>query len=87
MEATKPIVRCGDKACLVKTDCPLYLDPQSPERRLIAHSLRQNWESHNIPCKARHTNRLLHSLGLIEPDPAQPTEAGPTPTGDAHATP
>ena len=45
--------RCADPDCQVRRDCPLYLPAQSPERRLIRKTLRQNWESERIPCMAR----------------------------------
>ena len=45
--------RCADPDCQVRRGCPLYLPAQSPERRLIRKTLRQNWESERIPCMAR----------------------------------
>jgi hypothetical protein len=45
--------RCADRDCQVSRDCPLYLPIASPERRTLAKTLRQNWESERIPCMAR----------------------------------
>jgi hypothetical protein len=45
--------RCADRDCQVSRDCPLYLPAQSPARRLVRVTLRQNWESERIPCMAR----------------------------------
>jgi len=45
--------RCADRDCQVSLSCPLYLPAQSPARRLIRVTLRQNWETERIPCMAR----------------------------------
>jgi hypothetical protein len=45
--------RCADRYCHVSRDCPLYLPATSPERRTLAKTLRQLWESERIPCMAR----------------------------------
>jgi len=45
--------RCKDERCEVKATCPLYLDRDNPNARVTAHTLRQRWESHKIPCMAR----------------------------------
>jgi hypothetical protein len=45
--------RCRDERCEVKATCPLYLDRDNPNARVKAHTLRQNWESHKIPCLVR----------------------------------
>ena len=45
--------RCRDERCEVKSSCLLYLDRDNPNARVTAHTLRQNWESHKIPCLAR----------------------------------
>jgi hypothetical protein len=45
--------RCADRDCQVSRDCPLYLPAASPERRTLAKTLRQLWESERIPCMAR----------------------------------
>lgn len=45
--------RCRDDRCEVRSTCPLFLDRNNPRARLTADTLRQNWESHKIPCLAR----------------------------------
>lgn len=57
--------RCGDRACAVRLDCPLYVDPASRERRMLRFSLRLNWEARLGPCLAR---QKLEGTGLYDPD-------------------
>lgn len=45
--------RCNDEICEVKSTCILYLDRDNPKAKVRAGTLRQNWESHKIPCRAR----------------------------------